>query len=307
MSHIFDALQRSEAERSGVELDAFDVPTELLQIAESAVKTQTAVSEQPVTPSLETPATGSMEGSSAIANSEFEKFESLPVSLSPTGKLVTVTQKDSLAAEKFRFLAVRLRHMKQRRSLQKLLITSTVPEEGKSTVAANLSCALGVRKQQRILLIEGDLRRPTLQNQFGLGRIPGLADYLDATVNRPPVYRLEALGIWIIPAGKPLKNPLELIQSPRLSSLLEQMAGAFDWIIIDSPPVLPLADTSIWMRLSDGILLVTRQGTTDRDQLKSGLEAIEPSKLLGALVNSSSHATHSDYYQHYGAAVTPAA
>jgi Mrp family chromosome partitioning ATPase len=80
---------------------------------------------------------------------------------------------------------------------------------------------------------------------------------------------------------------------------MDQLTAWFDWIVIDSPPVLPLADTSIWSRLADGILLVTRKGTTEKRQLQKGLEALEKSKLLGALVNSSENAAHSDYYQRY--------
>jgi Mrp family chromosome partitioning ATPase len=85
---------------------------------------------------------------------------------------------------------------------------------------------------------------------------------------------------------------------------MEQLEAWFDWIVIDSPPVLPLADTSLWSRLADGILLVTRKGTTEKQQLQRGLEAIEKSKLLGALVNSSANAAHSDYYQRYSSPST---
>jgi Mrp family chromosome partitioning ATPase len=93
------------------------------------------------------------------------------------------------------------------------------------------------------------------------------------------------------------------MQSGKLAQLMDQLQGWFDWIVIDSPPVLPLADTSIWSRLSDGILLVTRKGTTEKQQLQRGLEALEKSKLLGALVNSSENAAHSDYYQRYSSSV----
>jgi capsular exopolysaccharide synthesis family protein len=190
--------------------------------------------------------------------------------------------------------------------LKKLLITSTIPEEGKSMVAANLACTLASRRQQKTLLLEGDLRRPTLLRQFGLGKIPGLTEYLRGVVTATiPVYRLEALGIWIMPAGSAPENPLELMQCGRLSPLMERLATWFDWIVIDSPPILPLADTSVWSRLADGILLVTRQGKTDKRQLKRGLEAIERSKLLGALVNSSNSAAHNDYYQRYGHETAP--
>jgi capsular exopolysaccharide synthesis family protein len=303
MSHIFDALQRAETERSGVELDTCDLPTELLQIAEAAAKAQ-AKSPAAASPYAESELheeARQLVEELASPSKPWEQFESLPVRLPADSRLVSVVGKDSLAAEKFRFLAVRLRHLQQRRTLKQLLITSTIPEEGKSMVAANLACTLASRRQQKILLLEGDLRRPTMQQQFGLGKVPGLSEYLEGVVDAIiPVYRLEALGIWVMPAGSAPENPLELMQCGRLSPLMEKFKAWFDWIVIDSPPVLPLADTSVWTRLADGILLVTRQGKTDREQLKRGLEAIEPSKLLGALLNSSSNAAHNDYYQRYG-------
>ena len=89
------------------------------------------------------------------------------------------------------------------------------------------------------------------------------------------------------------------MQSGKLGPLMDRLATWFDWIVIDSPPILPLADTSIWSRLADGVLLVTRKGITEKRQLKRGLEAVEKSKLLGALVNSSVNVSHSDYYQRY--------
>jgi capsular exopolysaccharide synthesis family protein len=320
MSHIFDALQRAETERSGIELDACDLPAELLQIAESAAKVRPMVSGLEELPEITLPlaelgsdrlGSGRLRSDkrrdAAAPAIDLQSFTSLPVVLNAYNKLVTVSQKEGLAAEKFRFLAVRLRHLQQRRQLKQLLITSSMPEEGKSTIAANLACTLATRRQQKVLLIEGDLRRPGLQSQFGLSRIAGLTEYLQGTVDvNLPIYRLDALGIWFLPAGSSAENPLELMQSGRLSLLFEKLKTVFDWIVIDSPPVLPLADTSVWTRLADGILLVTRQGTTDKDYLKRGLEALDSSKLLGALVNSSANAAHNDYYQRYGQPSAPA-
>jgi capsular exopolysaccharide synthesis family protein len=163
--------------------------------------------------------------------------------------------------------------------------------------AANLACALARRTQQKTLLIDGDLRRPSVARLFGLGKIPGISEWLQG--ERGPmtsIYYLEDAGFWVLPAGDIPRNPLELIQSGRLSTFMDQLATWFDWIVIDTPPVLPLADTSIWMRLADGVLLVTRQGKTERDQLKRGLEAIDPSKLLSAILNCSSSASRSEYY-----------
>jgi capsular exopolysaccharide synthesis family protein len=194
--------------------------------------------------------------------------------------------------------------MRQNRTLKKVLITSTIPQEGKSTVAANLACTLARRKQHRTLLLEGDLRRPTVADKFGLGKVPGLSEWLHGESAAMNIYRLEALGLWVLPAGSAPENPLELMQAGKLAPLMDQLSAWFDWIIIDSPPVLPLADTSIWARLADGILLVTRKSITEKQQLQRGLEALERSKLLGALVNGSTDTNHSDYYQRYGPAAS---
>jgi capsular exopolysaccharide synthesis family protein len=304
MSHIFDALQRSETERSGVELDTLGLPTDLLQRAESSARRRDAggniaVLDAPVLEQI--PEFEGIDAGLAASPSSIPQFETLPISLQPNSKLVSATAKDGLAAEKFRFLAVRLRHLAQRRKLKQLLITSTMPEEGKSMVSANLACTLATRRQHKVLLVEGDLRRPTLHREFGLHKIAGVTEYLQGVVDTTlPIYRLDSLGIWFLPAGRTPENPLELMQAGKLFPLMEQVKSWFDWVVIDSPPILPLADTSVWTRMVDGILLVTRHGTTDKEQLKRGLEAIDSSKLLGALLNSSTNAATVDYYQRYG-------
>jgi capsular exopolysaccharide synthesis family protein len=167
-------------------------------------------------------------------------------------------------------------------------------------VAANLACTLARRRPQKTLLLEGDLRRPTLATRFGIGRVAGLSEWFRGEGSAMNIYRLDSLGMWVLPAGYSAENPLELMQSGKLSPLMDQLSAWFDWIVIDSPPVLPLADTSVWARLADGILLVTRPGVTEKQQLQRGLATLEKSKLLGALVNSSTDAAHSDYYQRYG-------
>ena len=232
---------------------------------------------------------------------DLNRFPTLPVTLPPDSKLVCLTAPESFGAEKFRFLGVRLRQLQHSRPFKRVLITSTIPEEGKSTVSANLAAILARKQQPKILLLEGDLRRPSLGRQFGLGRIPGLSEWLKGE-RRPieHIYRLEGPNLWFLPAGHPPENPLELMQSGRLTELMQQLDAWFDWIIIDSPPILPLADTSVWARLAEGILLVTREGTTKKRMLQRGVQALEQSKLIGAVVNSSANTDHSNYYQRYG-------
>jgi capsular exopolysaccharide synthesis family protein len=323
MSHIFDALQKSASDDSGLEIPSSFLATELLEATErrtALVRAAATVFEEPalpkeiadlaglsmmlepVTPSrtaVELPvATDTPSNGSAV--DQFSQFQSLHVLVPPQSRLVCITDKESLAAEKFRYLGVRLRQFQQNRSLKKVLITSSIPQEGKSMVAANLACALAQRTRQKTLLVDGDLRRPSVAKLFGLGKIPGITEWLKG--DRGPmtsIYHLEEAGLWVLPAGDAPRNPLELMQSGRLSNLMEQLTSWFDWVVIDSPPVLPLADTSIWMRLADGILLVARQGATEKKQLKRGLEAIDQKKLLGAVLNSSENVAQSTYYYQY--------
>jgi capsular exopolysaccharide synthesis family protein len=299
MSHIFDALQRSESESAGSKGSSFALATELLQAAEEKMRAA----------DRNVPATApEVDGRSFEPSPSFptglEQCPCLSVSIPADSRLVSIEKEESLGAEKFRFLTVRLRQLRQTRPLKKVLITSTIPQEGKSTVAANLACTLARRKPQRTLLLEGDLRRPTVAARFGLGRVPGLSEWFRGEGSAMNIYRLESLGLWVMPAGNAAENPLELMQSGKLSPLMEQLAAWFDWIVIDSPPVLPLGDTSIWARQADGILLVTRPGVTEKQQLKRGLEMLEKTKFLGALVNDSTNAAHSDYYQRYGPAAS---
>jgi Mrp family chromosome partitioning ATPase len=112
------------------------------------------------------------------------------------------------------------------------------------------------------------------------------------------IYRVEGPGFWMLPAGTPLSNPLELMQSGSLSWLMNQLAAMFDWVIVDSPPLLPLADTTVWARMTDGVLLVTRQGVTQKRMLERGLETIKKSEILGVVMNGCT-ASASNYYQAY--------
>jgi capsular exopolysaccharide synthesis family protein len=291
MSQIFDAIHRSEADRRGVDLAGVTAAPELLESAER----QLGVGES-----------GNVCDSVAEAGL-FPHFPSATVRISPESKLVCATDGESLAAEKFRFLGVRLRHLKQTRHITRLLITSSLPEEGKSTVAVNLAISLASREQQKVLLLDGDLRRPAQAKYLGLSNHPGLSELLQGEASPAMnICRLENLGIWVLTAGAPPDEPLTLMQSGSLARLIDQLSAQFSWIVIDSPPVLPLGDTSIWMQFSDAILLVTRPGTTQKRDLERTLGAIEQSKLLGALINGSAAAASNGYYYYQRSGRSPA-
>lgn len=316
MSHIFDALQRSEADRTGEASSSLRSITELLEQAERGTAERLG-QDAPLAPQFNTiiaeatPANGVAELPQVEEITvridgleqpvvDFERCKTLELSVAPENRLVTVSNGESPAAEAFRLLSVRLRHIRRERTLKRLLITSSIPQEGKSMVSANLACALAAATRRRVLLLEGDVRRPSLSRVFGLRPPSGLCEWLRGSRSSliDNIYRLNPGGIWFFPAGAPPVNPLELLESARLPDLLKQLDAWFDWVIIDSPPALPLADTSVWSRLADGILLVTRQGTTPKRQLQRTLEAVENSKLLGAVLNSSKSTTDNEYYSY---------
>ena len=118
------------------------------------------------------------------------------------------------------------------------------------------------------------------------------------------VYKLEGTGLRFIPAGVTPENPIEVMQAGRLQPLLEQLETFFDWVIIDTPPVLPLADTPLWMKLADGVLLVTREGVCEKKHLERTVEVIDRSTMLGVVVNSSNSSEQNYYYSRYGQAAS---
>jgi capsular exopolysaccharide synthesis family protein len=317
MSRIFDALQRLESESSGSDSSAPPQSAELLQRVEQRAASAWEKKASHAEPEAVSGKSNGhvVEEAERLANSTLgvsvkgetltaedpkavlKGLPELPVTSSVNEHLVCLTDRDSPTAEAVRLLGVRLRALRRIRPLKKVLITSTIPREGKSTIAANLACALGHGCEEKVLLVEGDVRLPVLLPMFGAEKVPGLCDSLQEDNSLlKNIYHIKEARIWILPAGSVLGNPLELLQSPKLPQLMDKLSEIFDWIIIDSPPVLPLADTSIWMRLADGILLVTRQGVTEKRPLQKGLEVLEPQKMLGALLNSTIASAYSTYY-----------
>ena len=318
MSHLFDAIQRSEAERAGTPTTEVSAAPELLakvekRVAEewessSKARSSGSQRESPhVThssqPSPE-PTENSRRSSELGEAGEFARktasFPDFPVvhpQALAQSRLVCLTDQDDAATEAFRLLAVRLRDLRRTRPIDKILITSTIPEEGKSLVVANLGCMLTQGTSHRVLLIDSDLRKPTLAEKFGLERVRGLYEYLENKQSlESSIIRLEGAGVWLLPAGHGDANALQLLESASMASMLEQLTEWFDWILIDSPPLLPLADTSVLSRLADGVLLITRQGTSKKRPLEKGLEIVDRRKLLGVVLNCAQGTAYGRYY-----------
>src|SRR5262249_8391861 len=210
-------------------------------------------------------------------------------------RLAALSNAPNIGAEKVRMLATRLVQMQRQKQLKTLLITSSIKDEGKSVLTANIAIALA-GMQKRVLLLDGDFHQGTLAGGLGAGRGLGLEGWW--RTERPIVNfltKMRTLPLWFLGAGRPLNQALEMLQSVRMSTLLNQLAATFDWVIIDSPPLAPLADSSIWAGLSDGALMVTRLKRTPTKVLTKVLDSIDQRKLLGVVVNECED-KHQSYY-----------
>jgi len=294
MSNIFEALQRAETERAGGSLAKnADSVADLLQVVEQEIERKQSLSELPPPAKPGSP--------------QAETFASAKVLLpapAADARLVCLTDQGGLAAEKFRVLGLKLRHLRERRQLKRIVVTSTAPEEGKSLVAANLALNQSRSKVLKTLLLDGDLRRPSLSSRFGFDRsLPGLSECLRGERQLSEVvYKLSGSGLWFLPAGRAPENPLDLMQSGRLPELLDRLGEFFDWIVLDTPPVVPVADTTFWMKLADGVLVVIREGVSEKKAVQRALDTFDRATLLGVVVNSCSRSDHTYYYSRYGEA-----
>lgn len=220
-------------------------------------------------------------------------------SLTPESRIVFYTDPHGAGADRFRLLRMRLQNAWDKGKLRRLLITSPLPGEGKSTLALNLATALSEQGKRTVLLIEGDLRRPILCTRLGIQSEAGLAECLE-TGSDPitALRRIDPLGWYLLPAGKVQGNPTELLQSDGLASVMQALSPCFDWILIDSPPATPLADVPALKAHADASLLVVRAAITPKESIEAAMARIGPKHVLGMILNGAEHLDqlYSKYY-----------
>jgi len=216
--------------------------------------------------------------------------------------LVALTEPMSLGAEKFRVLATRIENLRKNGDLKSLQVTSGASNEGKSLVSANLAFTLARRSNSKVLLIEGDLHKPALTSMFGIDDSKGLGQWWsqpEADITQF-MYQLNGLPLWLLAAGKAFDQPSDILQSGRFGKTFTQLARYFDWIVVDSTPLLPMADVNLWSRWVNGTLLVVREGVAPISALRKGLAGLDNAKLLGVVLNEASEFDHANYYnRHY--------
>jgi protein-tyrosine kinase len=190
--------------------------------------------------------------------------------------------------EQFRTLRSRLGHARNDRpSLKKVLISSALSQEGKSTVAANLAQVIVYQNGPRVLLLDADLRAPCLHQHLGAPLAPGLTEYLKGESNALAIIQHSPLrNLYFIPAGGAIANPAEQIANGRIKALLDTVEPLFDWIIMDSSPAAQVSDASVLATHCDGVLLVVRAGATPMELAKQACNEFHESKLLGVVLNA---------------------
>jgi capsular exopolysaccharide synthesis family protein len=229
----------------------------------------------------------------------WEEIASFQPMVKSESHLVALTEDNSLGAEKFRLLRARVRHIQEQKQIKRIVITSAVPDDGKTLVSMNLAISLAKHTTQKVLLLEGDLRKPMLAAHLGVPGFRGLDDWYSGTESISKfIYQVKGMQLWVLPAGVPRDNPLAILQSPRFLELFEQLSKCFDWLLIDAPPLLPMADVNFWSRQSDGILLVLREGRTPKKVLQKGLEVLDNPKVIGIVLNHA-HDIERSYYSNY--------
>ena len=190
------------------------------------------------------------------------------------------------AAEQFRTLRSRLYQLRSSQSLRTILVTSALPAEGKTFVTNNLAQAIVHQPDRRVLIIDADLRCARLHVPLGAPVGPGLSDYLRGQADEMAIIQHGQEGnLCFIPGGNEVTNPSELLSNGRLRKLLDQVTPVFDWVILDSPPCVPVADASILAALCDGILLVVRAASTPANIAQKACQELKGRNVVGVVLN----------------------
>jgi receptor protein-tyrosine kinase len=218
--------------------------------------------------------------------------------------LVNPAKPREAPAEEFRTLRTRLNHLQTLQPLHTLVVTSASPAEGKSFTAANLALTQAQLADKRVLLADFDFRRPTVDKTFQIPISPGMTNYLQGTASLGDILmRVNESNLYVITAGDAVPNPLELLNLRECQTLIAELRTHFDWIVIDSPPLLFAADGNLLATMCDGTILVVRIGTTTFDSVSRALQSLCENNVLGIVVNGarrgelySKYTYYHDYY-----------
>jgi capsular exopolysaccharide synthesis family protein len=297
MSRIHDALKRAEQERA----------TSAGTHVEPAFEQPQNDGQRDNMPSLQSSVATVMPGMTSGMSYEALLARCPRTEWSPDERTMLFFQEDDsrVGAEEFRTLRSRLYQIREKMPLKRLMVTSALPREGKSFVATNLAQVMVRQHGRRALVIDADLRNPGMHRHLGAAQTPGLTEYLlgecdeFAALQRGPLENL-----FFMPAGRAARSAPELLSNGRLKLFLQRIEPLFDWIIIDTSPVIPVSDATLVANSCDGILMVVRSNVTPSDLALRARQEFPDQLLLGVVLNgaTSDSMKHSKYY--YGEAVT---
>lgn len=201
------------------------------------------------------------------------------------GKLVVSRQTSPISIEQYRRLAATLHDLQQQRQVKTLMVSSALPKEGKTLTITNLALTLSESYHQRVLLIDADLRRPSIHDMFGLPVGTGLADALRSRGGPLPVVAISPRLAVLTAGHQDEASPLAQLTSDRFPVILEETAGSFDWVLVDTPPIGLLPDAQHVARVCDGVLFVIGAGSTPYRVVQRAIAEIGPDRIVGTLLN----------------------
>jgi len=291
MSRIHEALRKAAEERAAnppaeVPIRPFETVDPTANAAPIAPMATETPAQAPLSAVLRAPSSPAF---SAELTVDALMAKSIHEEWKPGSKKLLFSNGNSQmsGAEEFRRLRSNLYQLRNVRELRTVLVTSAIPSEGKSFVTANLAQAIARQRERRILVIDADLRLSTLHKAFGAPQTPGLSDYLRGDIDElTAIQRGSAENLFFIAGGAPTTNPLELLGNGRFRRLLDRVTPLFDWVILDSPPMLPVSDTSVMSEHCDGVLLVVRAKMTPFDVIQKVKKQLGDKKILGVVLNA---------------------
>ena len=254
-----------------------------------------AVQEGPRTGAAEPASDASRTGRSK-ADSIFERIDARLAE-----KVVADANMSALSREQYRRIAAVLHDAQATTGLRVIMISSAVPGEGKTLTATNLSLTLSESYQRRVLLIDADLRKPTLHQIFKIDTTSGLTSGLNPDSAAKLTVHQVSPRLTVLPAGRPTSDPMAGLTSERMRRLLEEAKETFDWVIVDTPPLMLLPDAHLLASMVDGALLVIRAESTPYDLSRRAAEAIGAKRIIGVVLNQAAEsAVGSGDYYYYG-------
>jgi capsular exopolysaccharide synthesis family protein len=214
-------------------------------------------------------------------------------------RLVVSGEAGPTLVEQYRHLAAVLHHAQSESGCRSVMVTSALPSEGKTLTATNLALTISESYERRVLLIDADLRRPRLQDVFGLAEGPGLTDSLnDPRGGKLPTHQISPT-LWVLTAGRATANPMSTLVSAAMKHLLHDAREAFDWVIVDTPPIAILPDANLLASMIDAALLVVSADKTPYPMVQRAVQAIGPSRILGVVLNRAESAGATAGYGYY--------